>query len=216
MSLVVDRYFFVSFVVEPVFLASFVVASANATGLGAIMKAAPTRQLVLNPFGWRERLARLKGSAVQFDLGAYDQPLNIINSLRDHLALVADVREGVHLVGLGGQDPLTRFTTDVIVAFSHLDDRVEEAVLEALEHVHASAEGVELKGLDLRGPSSTWTYLVNDEPFKNQIGRMLTGPGKTSVAIYSAAVLMPLLVLWGLVDRFVGRRTRRESNGDRE
>jgi preprotein translocase subunit SecA len=127
---------------------------------------------------------------------------------------VADVREGVHLVGLSGQDPLTRFTTDVIVAFSHLDDRIEEAVLEALEHVHTSAEGVELKGLDLRGPSSTWTYLVNDEPFKNQIGMMLTGPGRTSVAIYSAAVLMPLLVLWGLIDRFVRPRKRHERNRD--
>lgn len=134
---------------------------------------------------------------------------------QDHLALVADVREGVHLVGLGGQDPLTRFTIDVIGAFSHLDDRIEEAVVEAMEHVHASAEGVELKGLDLRGPSSTWTYLVNDEPFKNQIGMMLTGPGRTTVAIYSAAVLMPLLALWGFVDRFVRPRTRRERNGDR-
>ena len=84
-----------------------------------------------------------------------------------------------------------------------------------MEHVHASAEGVELKGLDLRGPSSTWTYLVNDEPFKNQIGMMLTGPGRTTVAIYSAAVLMPLLALWGFVDRFVRPRTRRERNGDR-
>ncbi len=84
-SFVVDRYFFVSSVVELVFLASFVVASANATGMGAIMKAAPTRQPVRNPFGWRERLARLQGSAVQFDLRAYDQPLNIINSLESEL-----------------------------------------------------------------------------------------------------------------------------------
>ena len=32
---------------------------------------------------------------------------------REHLALAADLREGIHLVGLGGQDPLTRFTTEL-------------------------------------------------------------------------------------------------------
>jgi preprotein translocase subunit SecA len=125
---------------------------------------------------------------------------------RDHLAFVADLREGIHLVGLGGQDPLTRFTTDVVVAFSRLDDEIDDAVLEAIEHVHASPEGNRLKDIDLKGPSSTWTYLVNDDPFKNHIGMMLTGPGRTTVAIYSAVVLMPLLMLWGLVDRFVKRQ----------
>jgi hypothetical protein len=73
------------------------------------------------------------------------------------------------------------------------------------------SRGRRTEGLDLRGPSSTWTYLVNDEPFKNQIGMMLTGPGRTSVAIYSAAVLMPLLVLWGFVDR-VRRKPGKGTN----
>ena len=33
---------------------------------------------------------------------------------QDHLALCADLREGIHLVRLGGQDPLTRFTSEAI------------------------------------------------------------------------------------------------------
>ena len=36
----------------------------------------------------------------------------------DHLALAADLREGVHLVALGGLDPLTRYTTDISIAAS--------------------------------------------------------------------------------------------------
>ncbi len=51
---------------------------------------------------------------------------------RDHLALCADVREGIHLVRLGGQDPLTRFTSEAIQAFSRIDDAIDEAVLAAL------------------------------------------------------------------------------------
>jgi hypothetical protein len=35
---------------------------------------------------------------------------------------------------------------------------------------------------------------------------MLTGPGGTTLAIYSAVMLGPLLVLWGLVDRLFRRR----------
>ena len=47
---------------------------------------------------------------------------------REHLALAADLREGIHLVGLGGQDPLTRFTTELTVAFRGLEDAIEAAV----------------------------------------------------------------------------------------
>ncbi|HEY7442118.1 MAG TPA: accessory Sec system translocase SecA2 [Vicinamibacterales bacterium] len=130
---------------------------------------------------------------------------------RDHLALVADLREGIHLVGLGGQDPLTRFTADVRHAFSGIEDAIERGIIEALPRVRGDSGGIDLKGLDVKGPSSTWTYLVNDDPFKNQIGMMLTGPGRTSIAIYSAVMLMPLFLLWGLVDRFVGRRARQRD-----
>ena len=51
---------------------------------------------------------------------------------RDHLAFCADLREGIHLVRLGGQDPLTRFTSEAIQAFSRMDDAIDEAVLAAL------------------------------------------------------------------------------------
>ena len=51
---------------------------------------------------------------------------------RDHLALCADVREGIHLVRLGGRDPLTQFTSQAIAAFSQIDDAIDEAVLAAL------------------------------------------------------------------------------------
>ena len=50
----------------------------------------------------------------------------------DHLAFVADLREGVHLVALGGQDPLTRFTSQVITAFDALEEEIERRVATAL------------------------------------------------------------------------------------
>ena len=130
---------------------------------------------------------------------------------REHLGLAADLREGIHLVSLGGQDPLTRFTTEMTLAFRRMETTIDAAVLDVLDRIRVSDGRVELEGLGIRGPSSTWTYLVNDDPFRDQIGRMLMGPGRTTVAIYAAAIMMPLLLLWGLVDRMLRRRPKRRS-----
>ena len=131
---------------------------------------------------------------------------------REHLALAADLREGIHLVGLGGQDPLTRFTTELTVAYRGMEDAIVAATLDALDQIRTNDGQVDLERLGLRGPSSTWTYLVNDDPFRNQIGMMLTGPGRASIAIYAAAIMMPLLLVWGLVDRILRRRPKRRGN----
>jgi preprotein translocase subunit SecA len=131
---------------------------------------------------------------------------------RDHLALAADVREGIHLVSLGGQDPLTRFTTEIGIAFNRMEDAIDSAVLDALTDVRVNGGRIDLEGLGIKGPSSTWTYLVNDDPFRNQIGMMLTGPGRATIAIYAAVAMMPLLLLWSLVDRLLRRRPKRRGD----
>jgi preprotein translocase subunit SecA len=134
---------------------------------------------------------------------------HIDRAWREHLAFCADLREGIHLVRLGGHDPLTRFSEEAIRSFASFDEEVDAAVLADLEHVSLNGGSIELTRIGIKGPSSTWTYLVNDDPFRNQIGAMLTGPGSRTVATYSAAVMMPLLIAWALVERLVGRRARR-------
>jgi preprotein translocase subunit SecA len=124
----------------------------------------------------------------------------------DHLAFAADLREGVHLVALGGLDPLTRYTTDLNRRCAEIDDIIDTAVLAELDNVRFEDGRIVLSEEILRGPSATWTYLVNDDPFRNQIGMMLTGPGKTTFAIGAAVMSMPLLIFWGVVDRLSGRR----------
>jgi preprotein translocase subunit SecA len=130
---------------------------------------------------------------------------------REHLALVADLREGIHLVSLGGQDPLTRFGTETAQAFQRMEDAIDDGILDVLEHIRLSEGRLDLEALGIKGPSSTWTYLINDDPFRNQIGMMLTGPGRNTIAIYAATFLMPLMILWGLVDRLRKRPGRRKG-----
>ena len=53
---------------------------------------------------------------------------------------------------------------------------------------------------------------MNDNPFRDQIGQMLTGSGRTSIAIFAVLWLMPLLITWGLADRYLRRRSRRRAD----
>ena len=130
---------------------------------------------------------------------------------RDHLAFCVELREGIHLVRLGGQDPLTHFTREAIDAFSRIDRMIDDAVMLALASVKTADGRIDLAGAGLQIPSATWTYLVNDDPFRNRMSAMLTGPGGATLAIYSAAITMPLLLLWGLVEN-LRRRTRRRPD----
>ncbi|PYR36054.1 MAG: hypothetical protein DMF90_11480 [Acidobacteria bacterium] len=154
----------------------------------------------------RERLVRSAGEAAVAEAERRVTLLEMDRTWREHLALVAELRDGIHLVALGGRDPLTHFTSETERAFSRLDDAVSEAVLRALDHVRVGGRGLDISDVELKGPTSTWTYLVNDDPFRNQIGRLLTGPGRVSVAIYAALFLSPLLILWGVVERLSRRK----------
>ena len=132
----------------------------------------------------------------------------------EHLALCADLREGIHLVRLGQQDPLTRFTSEVVDAYERLEPGIDEAVGAALDRVRVADGRIDLAaaGVDVKGPAATWTYLVNDDPFRDQIGQLLTGPGRGTIAIFSALWLMPLMIAWGLVDHYLRKRPRRRAD----
>jgi preprotein translocase subunit SecA len=162
--------------------------------------------------GRREALVAAAGEPAVLDAERAITLACIDRAWRDHLALCADLREGIHLVRLGGQDPLTHFTSEAIRSFARIHDAIDDAVLAALDTVQVSGGELDLSATGLQAPSSTWTYLVNDDPFKNRIGAMLTGPGGATVAIYSAAVMMPLLIAWGLVESLLRRVARRRPD----
>jgi preprotein translocase subunit SecA len=132
---------------------------------------------------------------------------------RDHLALCADLREGIHLVSLAGKDPLTHFTHQAIGAFRQIEEAVDDAVLESLALVRATGGSLDLGAVGLKRPSSTWTYIVNDDPFRNQLGRLLTGMGGKTIAIYTAGVLWPLLLAWAVIERIRRKRLRTPGSG---
>jgi preprotein translocase subunit SecA len=127
----------------------------------------------------------------------------------DHLGVIADLREGIHLLRVGGQDPLTEFLHRAVASFREMQSRIDEAVVQTLKTAALTEDGIDLEREGLRGPSSTWTYLINDDPFRDQLGIQMTG--NTGVAAATALYAGPLLILWGLYNRFLRRWLRRRG-----
>jgi preprotein translocase subunit SecA len=159
----------------------------------------------------RNRLAAAAGEQATRDVERTVTLFHLDRAWRDHLAFAADLREGIHLVTLAGKDPLTHYTLELIRAFEGIDNRIDVEALATLQRIDVRSGRIDLDQLGIRGPSSTWTYLVNDDPFQDQLIRLLAGPGRATIAMYSGVVLMPLLLLWTITARLMKRRTRRGS-----
>ena len=128
----------------------------------------------------------------------------------EHLELIADLREGIHLLRVGGQDPLTEFLHRAADSFHEMQQGIDEEVALTLQQAPISEEGLDREQAGLEAPTSTWTYLVNDDPFRDQLGIQLAG--STGVAAATALYAGPLLVLWGLYNRFLRGRVRRRRD----
>jgi preprotein translocase subunit SecA len=95
----------------------------------------------------------------------------------DHLAYLADIRESIHLRALGRQNPLDEFHRMAVDAFASLAADAIEAAQQTFETA-ASIEdepGVDLS--KLARPTSTWTYMVHDNPLADDTLSALSLPG---------------------------------------
>jgi len=99
----------------------------------------------------------------------------------DHLATLADVREGIHLRALGQSpnpfivrlDPLAEFNAEAVPLYHRLLRQVEERSAETFRVVTITADGADLAAAGLKRPTATWTYLVRDNPFGSVADRIL-------------------------------------------
>jgi preprotein translocase subunit SecA len=123
----------------------------------------------------------------------------------EHLALIAETREGIHLAGLGRQDPLYEFTKRIAEAFMKLSQTIEDRIVETFAAAEITEGGISLDRAGLRAPSSTWTYLINDRAMP-QLQQMLYGHGGTAFAIAAVLTTWPLLIAWGVWRRLTKER----------
>jgi preprotein translocase subunit SecA len=146
----------------------------------------------------RERLASLERRVALYHLD---------RGWAEHLAWIQELREGIHLVSLGGRSPLEEFRKAVTDAFLAMRQRSDEAVLQTFRSLARDPSQAELEAEALKGPSSTWTYLVSDDQSDWGVG-LLQGKNIGAAAI-AASIYGPLFLITLALNR--RRRKRRKK-----
>jgi preprotein translocase subunit SecA len=97
----------------------------------------------------------------------------------EHLAFLADLREGIHLRALArGTVALNEFNREAVRAFGSLLEEAAAQSAETFRIAEITADGVDLEATGLKRPTATWTYLVHEDPFGTDIDRALRGIGR--------------------------------------
>jgi preprotein translocase subunit SecA len=111
-----------------------------------------------------------------------------------YLAVLAEIREGIHLRALGngpnpfgmGLDPLTEFHAEAVKLFKRLLESVEQDSAATFQRAEITSAGIDLDAAGLRRPTATWTYVVQDNPFgtaadraARQLSRLVHGDRPT-------------------------------------
>ncbi len=108
-------------------------------------------------------------------------------------------------MGLGGLDPVGEFQKAASASFDESLADLETRILATFQSLQIGPEGIDLDREGLRGPSSTWTYLVNDDSMSDHLAHLLMG--NRNIGLNAGAGLMwPLLALWIALRKLTRRR----------
>ncbi len=109
-----------------------------------------------------------------------------------YLADIADIREGIHWRRFGGQMPVREFIKLAVERFDELQMEIEERCLQTFEQLEVRQNRVDFEKAGIKTPSSTWTYMINDDPFDGILNLQIVG--NIGMAL-GAGLWWPLLFL---------------------
>lgn len=90
----------------------------------------------------------------------------------DHLDYMSRVREGIHLQRFGGLNPLRVYRQKADEHFQTTQMSLQDAIKNHLQLLHKNPE-LSPEDLGMKRPSATWTYIINDNTFGDQLSIML-------------------------------------------
>ncbi|MBV8137581.1 MAG: accessory Sec system translocase SecA2 [Deltaproteobacteria bacterium] len=93
----------------------------------------------------------------------------------EHLAALAELREGVVWVTWGGGNPYIAYLKGAVKLFGRLEERISEEIPKRLSEVRAT-------GIDPSQRSATWTYLTTDQLFDSPNVRFVRGLARIMAA----------------------------------
>lgn len=127
-----------------------------------------------------ERYDELATSASEEDLERICRMIMLFHLDRgwaDHLAYLSDIRESIHLRALGRQNPLDEFHRLGVDAFANLAADAIEASQQTFETANVLVDEPGLDLSKLARPTSTWTYMVHDNPLRDDSLSAMSLPG---------------------------------------
>ena len=136
-----------------------------------------------------------------------DQVLMTFDKLwANHLQFITELKDGIHLVRLGGRNPLSFFHEQTDRHFEEIRRQLHSEILAIINSRHSK-----MKTTDLEKPSSTWTYIISDNPFGNQLGIMLGD--NANIGMQVDFLSAPLLFIAALISKIRQRKGRRMEEG---
>ena len=139
---------------------------------------------------WREDVLDGEAGMIrQFTLEAID------HFWAEHLAVISDIRENIHLFHLAGKLPLEEFHRQIHMEFSTFKEKIDAAVnMEVWKTEKAAGQAAARK---LKKPSATWVYLENDNPFSEFFSCLISSRniGFAASAGIQSLIYLPLLLL---------------------
>jgi len=134
--------------------------------------------------------------------------LQMDNAWSKYLSETADIKEGIHLLRLGGQNPIIKFRQQSIELFDKMLNELDGEMIQSFNKLKITNGNIDLSDAGLKAPSSTWTYLINDNPFENVLGIELIG----NIGLQAGAGVYGLLyVILSLYKKF-RKRTHQKVN----
>jgi preprotein translocase subunit SecA len=119
----------------------------------------------------------------------------------EHIAHLTELRTTAHLNRYAGRPPLDAFIREAADAFEALVASIDRDCVAVFEEAEVGADGICWRRERLETPSSTWTYMINDELLKSSL---LEGLAYNPALALLARVAAPLLLVLGLVRRLLG------------
>ncbi|MDN6464830.1 MAG: accessory Sec system translocase SecA2, partial [Corynebacterium casei] len=98
-------------------------------------------------------------------------------SWADHLELMDDVRESIHLRAIARETPIDEYHRIAVREFKELAQRAVDDSVETFNTVQINENGAHLDDSGLARPSATWTYMVSDNPLAGSGNSVIGGIG---------------------------------------
>ncbi|MGO4537381.1 preprotein translocase subunit SecA [Paenibacillus sp. 2TAB19] len=139
---------------------------------------------------YEERLGILKGETPMSPSEQRVRLYFIDKFWAEHLAYASYIREGIHLTSLVKRNPIDEFHDQIIQAYEQIPAAIERESADMLAKLGGSNEPAMWEKLGLKNPTSTRTYIIND-----QYQQYLRNPGSwtsgTIIAYWLRAILRP-------------------------